>query len=101
MPQLQPNSHSATQGLQTGQNLDAISSPALGLDVGYLPPTGLPEDFRSLPWRERRYYEKMLADQIRASNLWEKAERQRMKAEDVERKTREKQFEKRWRKELK
>jgi len=81
-----------------GMGMGAQIAPQLGL-VG--PPPGnqiepvfmsadpLPADFWDLPWRERRQYEKMRVDQVKAIKQMMKAEKARQKAEERERRRRE------------
>lgn len=98
-PQPQPatvNSHSASQGLGSSQK--GFNSTGVNIST---PLTPLPDSFWDLSWRERRHYEKMRADQIKAASVWDKGERQRLKAEELDRKTKEKAAIKQWKRELK
>jgi hypothetical protein len=108
MPQLTShNPHSASQGLgPTPPSTDTAQ------EKGTFGATPLPDNFWDLPWRERRYYEKMRAEQVRGMREWDKADRQRMiaeemgakmrmRAEEEERKWREKSEKRRWKEEIK
>lgn len=104
MPQPPPmgtagNSHSAAQGLGSGAPTrpPAVTGPTyVGSSL-----TPLPNDFMGLSWREGRYWEKMRAEQIKAAKEWEKGERNRLKAEEIERRQREKATMKQYQRDLK
>jgi hypothetical protein len=64
-----PSPHSTIQGLGT------ISGPT------FLAPCPLPDDFWSLPPRERRHFEKERAREMRMMKDWQKAQVERERAE--------------------
>ena len=96
-PVPQTSSHSAALGLTRDQGPGTVTSGNDELAAA----RALPDKAWGLPWPERRYYEKIRAGQKKAIITWDKAERQRGKAEEAAQRDREKADQKRWKKEVK
>ena len=94
MPQVEMNPYSAAQGIGT---MDPITFP----DRRYPTPTPLVDSLWNISRRERRHYEKMRVEQLRARKEWEKGEVQRIKVEEMDRRRREKEAMQVWKRELK
>lgn len=75
-----------------GYPLSAQPPTAIPTSAGMFAPhlfvQPLPDNFWSLPWKERRHLEKMRADQMKMAKEWEKANKEWDRAQAVEAKER-------------